>query len=591
MSNMIDELIRNGIKLRDYSVRPHKTTCPRCSHTRKDKKDPCLWVNIKESNLAMWKCHNCVWTGSAGDVSHGAREEEQRHQRREYRKPEPVTVTSSMPANMVKFITDRGISPEVIKRNRLYHDGNKICFPYYVNGEMVNVKYRTVDKRFSMVQGARLTFYGLDDVRDAEEVIIVEGEFDKLALEMCGITNVISVPNGAPARIKETKEDEPLDNHGQFEYLIHAEALLKRAKRVVLAVDMDAPGKNLQTELARRIGVAKCFTVEWPEKDANDTLQKLGSDIVLDCIRDAQPLPIKGLYDAGDFEDTLLEYFMHGMSSGVSTGWCNVDALYTVKVPELDVVTGIPNSGKSEWLAALMVNIAKAEGWTFAIFSPEHGKEQLMANLVEKIVGLPTSPKAKNRMSAEQFMDGAAWARKYFKLIVADDHDSMPTLDWILQRASDAVYRYGIRGLVIDPWNEVMLPESAKHVSDTDHIGHCIARVKRWGRLNNVKPWIVAHPAKISPDKDGKIRVPGLYDIHGSAHWVNKPDNGIIIHRSADASDSTEFHTKKIRDKHVGRRGNCLLKYDRATGLYSVPDTKVAAAEDEDNLNTYDFGG
>lgn len=44
--------------------------------------------------------------------------------------------------------------------------------------------------------------YGYDDVVNSPEVIIVEGEMDKLSLEEAGFQNVVSVPDGAPARVK-----------------------------------------------------------------------------------------------------------------------------------------------------------------------------------------------------------------------------------------------------------------------------------------------------------------------------------------------------------------------------------------------------
>lgn len=39
---------------------------------------------------------------------------------------------------------------------------------------------------------------------------------------------------------------------------------------------------------------------------------------------------------------------------------------------ELTVVTGVPNSGKSEWIDALMCNINESVGWKFALCSMEN---------------------------------------------------------------------------------------------------------------------------------------------------------------------------------------------------------------------------
>lgn len=589
MSSMIDDLLKNNIKLNHYNVGPHKTICPRCSHTRKNKKDPCLYVNITEPNLALWKCHHCFWTGGAGDV-HSRKEGDDINQpkKREYKKPEaPRVEETTLPAHILKHITDRGITLEVIARNKVFYDAEKsaICFPYYAKGQLLNVKHRTLDKKFWMTAGARLTFYGLDDLieydKKIEDIIIVEGEYDKLALEVCGLKNVISVPNGAPAKIKE---GDVIDNHGQFEYLIHGERILKEAKRVFLAVDNDKAGENLRYELSRRIGLEKCYVVTWPEgcKDANDSLQKVGTDVTCDCINDAKPYPIAGLYTVDDFQESLEQYFSGGMAAGVPTGFENLDKLYSVMPGELTVITGVPNSGKSEFLDALVTNIAKSEDWRFAIFSPENSKEQHVAKLVEKIVGVPTSPKSPQRMSLEQFMNGASWVGKYFHFIVADDGNALPTLEWVLDKAHAAVYRYGIKGLVIDPWNEIESNRPA-HMQETEWVGTCLAKIKRWARANAVKVWIVAHPAKIASDKDGKTRVPGLYDIAGSANWVNKPDNGIVVYRSEEAADSTIIYVKKVRFKHVGHRGQCTLNYDKAIGRYSMPPNHPDIKDEPDS--------
>ena len=38
---------------------------------------------------------------------------------------------------------------------------------------------------------------------------------------------------------------------------------------------------------------------------------------------------------------------------------------------ELTIITGVPNSGKSEWIDALMVNLSDQFGWRFGLCSME----------------------------------------------------------------------------------------------------------------------------------------------------------------------------------------------------------------------------
>ena len=67
----------------------------------------------------------------------------------------------------------------------------------------------------------------------------------------------------------------------------------------------------------------------------------------------------------------------------------------------------------------------------------------------------------------------------------------------------------------------------------------------------------------------------------GSAHFVNMCDNGIVIHRSESIDDTTEVLVRKVRFKHVGRRGETKLKYDRQTGRYEPLDEEIKEAEEQ----------
>ena len=129
--------------------------------------------------------------------------------------------------------------------------------------------------------------------------------------------------------------------------------------------------------------------------------------------------------------------------------------------------------------------------------------------------------------------------------------------------------RHGIRGLVIDPWNEIEHRRPAS-LAETEYVSQCIGRVKRFAQGHGVHVWMVAHPAKMYRDKKHEIPVPTLYDISGSAHWVNKADIGVVVHRKyGEGQNDVQIQVKKVRFKAVGRPGVAMLHFDRATGRYS----------------------
>ncbi len=58
----------------------------------------------------------------------------------------------------------------------------------------------------------------MDDIIGQSEVIIVEGEMDKLAMMEAGIRNVVSVPDGAPSRVREG-DIPPQEKDTKYSYL------------------------------------------------------------------------------------------------------------------------------------------------------------------------------------------------------------------------------------------------------------------------------------------------------------------------------------------------------------------------------------
>ncbi len=109
------------------------------------------------------------------------------------------------------FFRSRGISDATLARSgvgvtRVWSPAAKgvtdvIVFPYRRAGTLVNCKYRALEsKTFWQSRGGDKVLYGLDDVAEAEQVIIVEGEMDKLAMEQAGFRNCVSVPDGVCAR-------------------------------------------------------------------------------------------------------------------------------------------------------------------------------------------------------------------------------------------------------------------------------------------------------------------------------------------------------------------------------------------------------
>jgi twinkle protein len=173
-------------------------------------------------------------------------------------------------------------------------------------------------------------------------------------------------------------------------------------------------------------------------------------------------------------------------------------------------------------------------------------------------------------------LEGAiGWISDHFSLIRFDDE--APTIEAILEKARAAVMRHGVRGLVIDPYNEIE-HRRPSNMTETEYVSQLLGKLRRFAQQHGVHVWFVAHPAKLQRDSSGSRPIPTLYDISGSANWVNKADLGIVVHRDPDKDPTqTQIRVCKVRFKSVGKIGGIALRWDRATGRYAETPTTCGA--------------
>lgn len=537
--------------------------CPACGDTRKKKNQKTMGVTINGEGTL----YNCFHCGISGKLK----------PERVYIKPVPVSVPKPVHNQyLYDFLEKRGITKEVAKQyrvvggNKFYNGSGDLPSIGFVYGpdpkEPSAIKWRATEKKCFTQEGAAQSFYGLEQLPDElETLIIVEGELDVLAMATAGIP-AISCPNGAPMKVSRYEKDPSEDL--KYHYIWSAKDLIEKTPKIVLAVDHDEPGEALSEELSRRIGRAKCWQFEWPEgcKDANDVLLKMGAKTLADLVENAVPVPLTGVYSASDYGDSVHTLYKQGHGQGVSTGWPTIDEIFTVAPGQLSVVTGLPGGGKSEFVDALMINLARNEGWTFAVASFENPVPTHIAKLSEKLTGKPFFSGPTERMTEEELSESEKFINDHF--VFLDQKDGSPIgIDNLIEHTRQAVLRLGCRGLVIDPFNYI-----EQKASDKEHqsISSMLTRITSFAKAYDIHVWFVAHPAKMYPDPNGKTPPPKGMSISGSAAWFAKCDLGITVHRSGNYGDhQPEIHCWKSRFKWVGRIGMVKLDYDVATGRFS----------------------
>ena len=272
----------------DLKVGATQGTCPLCSHTRKpeNRKQKCASYDWERG---LGTCHNCDSTFQLHTYQRKGGGD------KEYVMPDYSTKTHKPVADkVIEWFKQRGISHETLLDLNISEGPefmpqtgkveNTIKFNYMIGDELINIKYRDGRKNFKLYKGAEKVFYNINSIVGYDTCVIVEGEMDALAYHEAGITNVISVPNGATL------------NHNNLDYLDNCIDYFEDKEKVILAVDNDEPGQALQQELIRRLGAEVCFLTTFEDcKDANEYLVKYGKEKLSERITKARPVPLLSL--------------------------------------------------------------------------------------------------------------------------------------------------------------------------------------------------------------------------------------------------------------------------------------------------------
>ena len=537
-----------------------RVKCPECGDQRKKKNQKTLSITIKPDH-SLYHCHHC---GLSGAVKR--RKFYEAHMEKVTRIPTQLNYNVEV---IKDFFRGRGVHLDTLDnlpamttgmRHFQGEDKQAVGFIYGPRENPTAIKWRSVDGKAFSCDGAPRSFYGIENIdEDDEDLTIVEGECDVIALASVGI-RAVSCPNGAPAKVSQNRVSPEEDN--KFSYIWEERDRIERCKRVVLATDNDQAGEALAEEIARRVGRAKCWRVKFPEeiKDGNDAVQILGPDETHNLFDNPEPVPLSGVYGAVDYFDDVREIYANGHGRGASTGMPAVDDLFTIAEGQLSIVTGMPSSGKSEFIDQIMVNLARRDSWKFAVCSFENPPHMHIAKLAEKVTGKPFYDGLGARMTEEDLADAVEFINDHFVFLESKD-GGMSTIDSVIDRTKQAVMRLGVRGLVIDPYNYIEQAGTEEHNS----ISYMLSKITSFAKAHGIHVWFVAHPQKMYPREDGTYAVPKGMNISGSAAWFAKADLGITIHRTEDC---VEVHCWKSRFKWVGQQGVACLAYNMSNGRY-----------------------
>lgn len=206
------------------------------------------------------------------------------------------------------------------------------------------------------------------------------------------------------------------------------------------------------------------------------------------------------------------------------------------------------NSNFTEQLALLLNFFHR---WKVGIFSPEHYPMSLMfSRLAKMLIGKQFFQGQYTRMNTDELTFAKEYLNKNFQFI-RPKNDRFD-LETIMDAAKGLILRYGVRLIIIDPWNSIA--HDKKGMNENDYIEWALNYMNTFKHTYDVHVMIVAHPTKMKKFDDGTHEVPSLYSISGcysddtevltDRGWLHHGDisNEKVACFNPD-NGATEYHT------------------------------------------------
>jgi twinkle protein len=463
-----------------------------------------------------------------------------------------------------RYLTeDRKLTPETLKAFGVCEtrDGKSVAFVYRsADGKSVEmVKYLRIErpdgkKLMWSSKNTVATLYGKNLVSDTGMLAITEGEIDCMSLSQVGI-DAVSVPYGAKSESKAGENPNQVWIERDFDFL-------ERFQNLYLCFDSDEPGRKAAASLVKPLGVERCLLVKFPDetKDPNEFLCANKLDELTKLFASAKSLDPEHLKSADMLRDATRERFFpkDGIEPGVELSF---SIPFRVRPGESTMWTGMNGHGKTMKLQDEIV-FWMSKGQRCFVASMEIPASSTLQNMWKQAT-------ARGKPDDEVDFDRVFnWFRgKIWLYDRTGDVDFRELLSVMVYTAR----RYGATQFVIDS-----LAKLSMGMDDYDAQKSVMNDLNKFAMDFNVHVHLVAHSKK--PDHADESKIPGKYDVKGSAALVDLAWNGITVWRNKRKEEALDPESPKY-EKDPNERENIMNLHDAFFMCWKQRETGIEPAK------------
>jgi twinkle protein len=522
--------------------------CPFCNDREKK-----FGVNLDMGSFNCLRENNCGVSGSfyelqkrLGDTPVMINTDNVFHKRESKKFVKPKTNTNGLTEEIYRWFKTRCISEKTLTEFKVTQKDNAICFNYFKNGELVNIKYRTLDKKFWQEKNTEPTLYNMDRCNQSHELYICEGEIDCMSFWESGIKNCVSIPQG-------TKD---------LNWITYQWDFLNQFEKIYLVFDQDEAGQEMIDEIATRLGKWRVSNIILPAKDANDCLMRFGKESLFQENLLKKDFALKTLNTHDAFIDQLEENYNNPKKlTGVQTRFKNLNKIIKGwRGKELSVWTGRNGSGKSTFLNEIIIDLVNNDE-ICCVGSLEMEPEVFLEWMAFQLFDT-------NYLTEKIFNSFRNW--KPDQLWIYHDGEMSTTSPEILLEAFEfAARRYGCKHFFIDSLMKIKL--NIRNILDEQK--RFVDMLCDFKRKFDCHIHLIAHPRKLRTDTD----ILSTVDISGNGHITDLADNVFIIDRLSEEFKEKEIEKGKDpadtilaikKNRKYGKRGKVFFKVDANTKVF-----------------------
>ena len=453
----------------------------------------------------------------------------------------------------VQALPARGIAEETCRRFGYQvadYRGEPVQAAVYRDdaGRPIAQKIRTRDKRFAWLgDGKSPRLFGSHIWSRGKKLCIAEGELDGMALaQVFGLKYAcVSLPNGAASAVKSIREN--------WDYVCGFD-------EIILAFDMDNPGRDAAQAVAEILPVGRAFIAELPAKDACEALQQGKVSELISSIYQAKPFRPDGIKEASDFRDVIA---VDETESAVR--WCYEglnDKLGGIFPATLTTVLAGSGTGKTTFCKEVIYSLLMQGKRVGMVCLEESNRRTLLG-----LVGIHLS---KNLLVDRSQATDAEVVEAFDDLFtdrtcVLLDHFGSNDINTIEARVRYMCSAHGAEAILID---HVSMLVSGNEGDDRKNLDVAMTRLRTLCAELSVSMLLVSHLSRPSGDRGHEAGAAiSLSQARGSHAIAQLSDACIGLQVDPEDPDSDVRHLRVLKNRWSGETGHAgTLHYTRSDG-------------------------